>query len=203
MTTYCNGNIDDNSTQLNITKNHPVTSHDSLLDKLKSRFLGVQFTRLIINCENISIELLVNIIHLLPSLVSLKVSSLPLIKPVCLLDDDAEMRFLTSINNKIAKVNLEKIMNIEQVHFILYLCLRVQYFQVDIPEDMDLSMLLRFILLKASTYVPYLNTLCLSLSNADNEIVSRLQLIIESEKLSSNYMIKRIGNHILLKQTSH
>jgi hypothetical protein len=91
MTTYCNGNIDDNSIQpiqLHITKNHSVTLHESFLDKLKSNFVGVQFTHLIINCENISIGLLVNIIHLLPSLVSSKVSSLQLIEPDCLFDDD-------------------------------------------------------------------------------------------------------------------
>jgi hypothetical protein len=64
---------------------------------------------------------------------------------------------------------------------------------------MNLEILLRFILMKTSTYVPHLYSLCLNILNADEEIVYQLQMIIEPEKLLGNYMIKRIGNHILLK----
>jgi hypothetical protein len=64
---------------------------------------------------------------------------------------------------------------------------------------MNLEILLRFILMKTSTCVPHLYSLCLSIPNADKEIVYQLQMIIESDQLLSNYMIKRIGNHILLK----
>jgi hypothetical protein len=158
ITTFCNRNISDNSIQpiqLSIEQDCSSIPHQSFLDKFESSFKGIQFTRLIISCEKIPIGLLVNIIYLLPSLISLKVSSLPLIQPGCLFDDNGKICFLTSINNKITKVNLEKIMNIEQVLFILHLCLHIQYFQVDIPKDMDLSMFLRFILIKASTYIPH------------------------------------------------
>jgi hypothetical protein len=202
ITTYCNGDISDNSPQpiqLSIKKNYSGTPYESFLDMLKYGFVDIQITRLNIDCENIPIGLLVKIIHLLPSLISLKVSYLPFIQSNDLIDDDAEMRFLTSINNKITNVNLEKIIDIKQVQLILYLCLRIQYFQVDIPKDMDLSMFLRFILLKASTHIPYLNTLCLRFSSACEKTVYQLQMIIESDQLLSNYMIKRIGNHILLK----
>jgi hypothetical protein len=75
----------------------------------------------------------------------------------------------------------------------------LQYFQIDIPEDMDIEMLIRFILIKSSTYIPQLCSLCVSIPNANDEIVHQLQKMIESEKLLTNYMIKRICNNILLK----
>ncbi len=151
-----------------------------------------------INCKDIPIGLLFRIIQLLPNLDSLKVSSLPLIQSGWLFDDEGEIRYLTSINNKITKVNLEKTTDIEQVHFILYLCLCIQYFQLDIPKDMDLDMLVRFILIKCTTYIPHLYSLCLSIPNANEEMVYQLQKLIESEKLLTNYMIKRISNNILV-----
>jgi hypothetical protein len=64
---------------------------------------------------------------------------------------------------------------------------------------MNLRMLLRFILVTASTYIPHLNSLCLSFPSACEEMVYQLQMIIEPEKLLANSMIRRIINHILLK----
>ena len=70
---------------------------------------------------------------------------------------------------------------------------------MDVPKDMDLEMLVRFILIKSTTYIPHLCSLCLTIPNADEEIVHQLQKLIDSEKLLTNYMIKRICNNILLK----
>ncbi len=173
--------------------------NQSFIDKFKSIFVTVQFTRLNIDCKNISTGMLVRIIQLLPNLDSLKVSSLPRIESDWLFDNDVEIRFLTSINNKITKVNLEKTIDIEQVHFLLYLCLCIQYFQVNVPENMDLEMLVRFILIKADTYIPQIRTLCFCISNANEEIVHQLRKLIDTENLLSTYMIKRIGDNILLK----
>jgi hypothetical protein len=169
------------------------------IDQFKSTFITVQFTHLNINCKNIPIGMLVRIIGLLPNLDALKVSSLPLIPSGWLFDNDGEICFLTSINNKITKVNLEKMIDIEHVHFLLYMCLCIQYFQLDVPKEMDVEMLVRFILIKSSTYIPHLCSLCLSIPNANEEIVHQIQKLIESEKLLTKYMIKRICNNILLK----
>jgi hypothetical protein len=175
--------------------------NQTFIDKFKFIFVSVQFTRLNIDCTKISIGTLVKIIQLLPNLDSLKLSSLPHIEPGWLFDNDADVRFLTSINNKITKVNLEKVINIEQVHFLLYLCLCIQYFQMDVSENMDLEMLGRFILRNTSTYVPQLRSLCLCVPNASEEIVHKLHKLIDTEKLLSNYTIKRICNKIFLKWT--
>ena len=140
------------------------------------------------------------LIHLLPNLDSLEVLSLPHIQSDWVFDNYVDMHhFSTPIDNKIINVNLNKIINVEQVHFFLYLCPCIQYFQVNTPKDMDFKMLLRFILSQANTYNLYLRFLSLSIRNANEHIVHKLQNLINSEKLISNYMIERIENYILLK----
>jgi len=94
------------------------------MNKFTSTFLAVQFTRLKINCKDIPIGIFVRIMHLLPDLDSLAVLSLPHIQSDWVFDNYVDMhQFATPIDNKIINVNLEKIINIEQVHFFLYLCL--------------------------------------------------------------------------------
>jgi hypothetical protein len=174
------------------------------MNKFTSTFLAVQFTRLKINYKDIPIEIFVRIMHLLPNLDSLEVLSLPDIQSDWLFDKYGDMhQFSTSIHNKIINVNLNKIINIEQVHFFLYLCPCIQYFQVNIPKKMDFKMLVRFILIQANTYNCYLRFLSLGIRNANEDMVHKLQKLIDSEKLLSNYMIKRIGNYILLKWNSN
>ncbi|CAF3685603.1 unnamed protein product [Rotaria sp. Silwood1] len=185
--------------QLSINGNFSDEQNQMFIDKFKSRFVTVQFTRLNINCKNISIGILIRLTHLLPNLNSLKVLHLPLIQSDWLFDNDAEIRFLTWINNKITHVNLENVNNIQQVHFILYLCPWIKYFQLDLTENMDLTMLGTFILIKANTNTPHLNCLCLSFPNVNNDMVHQLQNTIKSKKLLSNYHIKCIYNNILLK----
>jgi len=174
--------------------------HRLFMNKFQSTFVAVQFTRLKINCKDIPIGIFIRMIHLLPNLDSLEVLSLPNIQSNWLSNNYGSMhQFSTPIDNKITNVNLKKIINIEQVHFFLYLCPRVQYFQVNIPKHMDYKMLGRFNLIQAKTYNIYLRFLSLCIKNANEDMIHNLQKLIDSEKLLSNYMIKRFGNYICLK----
>ncbi|CAF3763264.1 unnamed protein product [Rotaria sp. Silwood1] len=184
---------------------HPYSdsSHDEhqlFINTLKPTFLAVQFTRLKIDCKHIPIGIFIKIMHLFPHLDSLEVLSLPNIQPDWVFDNYVDMhQFATPIDNKIVNVNLNKIIYIEQVHFFLYLCPSIEYFQVNIPKHMDLKMLLRFILTQANTYNFYFRFLCLGITNASEDMLQQLQKMIDSEQLLSSYMIKRIGNYICLK----
>jgi hypothetical protein len=162
-------------------------------------FSTVYFTRLNINCKSISVQRFVEIICLLQHLDSLKVSSLSPIQSDWLFDHDGQNRFLTSINNKITKVNFENMIHIEQIDLLFYICPCLQYFQVDVPNDMNLEILVRFILIRPYTSFPHFNRLCLSLSNINNDMIGQIQNLIESEKLLSIYNMKCIYNNIILK----
>ena len=122
----------------------------SLINKFKSTFLSVPFRRLKINCNDTSPEILLRIIHLLPNLDSLNVSSLSSIQSDGLVDSNGKSSFPSLINTKIINVNLDKMINLEQVHFLLQLCPCIQYFQVNVPMQISLEILVRCILIQAS-----------------------------------------------------
>ncbi len=173
--------------------------NQALIGNFKPIFLTVPFTRLNISFKEIPIDMFVRIIHWLPNLDLLKVLYLPVIKSDPLIDQDVQLYSLSSNKNKITKVYLEKMIDIEQVHFLFELCVNMKYFQVNVPEYMNLETLVQFILSKISTHVRNLNSLCLYIPNANENLVLKLYKLIDSEKLLTNYMIKRICNNILLK----
>ena len=186
--------------QLNINGKDFIDKDESFIDRFESIFSTVYFTRLNIDCKSISVRMFAKILHLLPNLDSLKVLSLPPIQSSWLSDDhDGQIHFLTAINNRITKVNFEKMICIEQVHFLLKVCPCIEYFQMGVPNNMDLEMLVRFLLLQSNTYYSHLNSLCLSVSNANRDMVDQLKRLIQSEKLLSNYGIEYIYNSIVLK----
>jgi hypothetical protein len=198
-------NIDKSSTefiptiQLNISSGFIHKIDEQFIDKVKPILYAVQFTHLNINVKEISTEILVQIVKLLPNLDSLKVSSLKIIQPVCSNIDLTDIHLLSSMSNKITKVCLENTNDMEQVDFLFYLCLGVQHLQVHVLEDMDLDMFLSSIFIKAHTSVPWLKSLCLRVTHINDDIIPHIQDIIKAKSLFSNYMIKRSGNHIFLK----
>ncbi|CAF1381646.1 unnamed protein product [Rotaria sordida] len=205
IVTYFNQNTENSSIrliptiQLSINGNSSDEKNHLFIDKFKSIFSTTYFTRLNINCKNISIEQFVKIIHLLSNLDSLKISYVPIIQLDWLFDNDRETCFTTSIKNKITKVNLIKMIDIEQMHLLLYLYRPIQYFQIDLPKNMNLQMIVRFIIIKSSIYTPYFNCLCLSIPNFNEDSIEQLEKLIESEKLLFNYRIKCICGNVLLK----
>jgi hypothetical protein len=201
--TYFNQYNDNSSTiQLNINGNFFINEDELFIENFKPIFSSVYFTRLYINCKIITIRMFIKILHLLPNLDSLKVLSLPEIESDQMFDNHGQIRFLPSSNNKITKVNFEKMIYIEQVHFLLSVCRCIEYFQMGVPNNMCLAMLTRFILHISNTYYPHFDSLCFSVSIANEDMVDQLRKMIESEKLLSNYNIKCIDNNILLKWNS-
>ncbi|UJR11599.1 hypothetical protein I4U23_015781 [Adineta vaga] len=159
---------------------------------------AIHFTHLNIECDEISNEILLNIVQLLPNLESLKVSS----KRINEIDRSftivKSMYFLTSTNNKITKVYLAKTIYLTQVNFLLNLCLSMQHFQVDVPEDMNLDRLVQFILFKVTTIIAKLRSLCLCIPKAGEHTICQIRNRIESKNLLSNCRIMRSGENILV-----
>jgi hypothetical protein len=120
--------------QLIIKSIHSGDNPQLFVDNFERLLVAVPYTRLNINCEKIFTEMFVTIVQLLPNLDSLKLSSLLHIEPEWLYANNGDNFFLASINNKITKVNIETITDIEQMHFIFYICRYIQYFQVNIPD---------------------------------------------------------------------
>jgi hypothetical protein len=159
----------------------------------------LQITHLIIECPNIFIGVLIELLLLLPNLDSLKVYSLSLLKPRCLLKAEVAILRLILVNNNITKVNLERINELAEVQFLIDLCPRMQYFEVNCSNEIDFKLLVRFILMKTNRCISHLRTLCLSNKEANDEMIKGLQVMINFEQLLHDYTITFIDKKIYIQ----
>jgi len=102
--------------------------------------------------------------------------------------------------NRIAKVHMKKINTIEEVYALMKLCPRMMYLKIDCKNDLDMEFFLRNILkIIQEESNEYLRLLSFHLSAADDQMVQRLDKMINTEKLLFNYTIKRIVENIYIQ----
>jgi hypothetical protein len=167
-----------------------------LIDKLSPILVRTQFTSLNITGSMMFPNMIIELIHLLPNLDLLSVSYLSLSQSDCLSIEDTDM---TLYDNKIQKVRIEKMNEIDEVHFFINLCPRMEYFEIGIVNDVKLELVIRTILTKNTHQNRHFCSLCFDIRNANDDMVQRLQTLIKLEKLLYNYSIKRTGDQIYLK----
>jgi len=183
--------------ELSITSSNFIQWGPSFIDAFSSIVYAIKFKNLFISCSEMPISMLLKIIHLLPNLHSLEISSLSLQKLNNLSDENADNLRLVSKNNKIRKVRQS--MDIKITEFLITLCPRIQHFEVSWVTNIDLPRLVGFILMKPLTHIPQLHSLLFNARNGRDEIVDELQQMIDSEKLLSDYIIKRSSDDISLR----
>jgi len=220
--TYSNQNIFQHSSQQSITSTRQKTNNSSIqfrtpislfdynpsrvdwsisfIDQISPILLAIQFTSLYVYFSDLSIRTLVKIIGLLPNLDSLKVVTLSSQQLSSLSIEDAESLRLVSISNKITRV-LQSMLAVDITDLLITLCPRMEHFELKWMGDTDLERCVRVILMKTITCIPNLHSLRLHTSKANDEKVHQLQKMIDSEKLLSNYTIKRSGDYISLRWT--
>jgi hypothetical protein len=160
----------------------------------------VQFTSLHIDLRQFSISILIQFLHRLPNLDSLTITSEFPEETKILSEEQNNMFRFISTHNKITKLNLEKMTELDQVHILMDLCPHMHDLQVKCRNHMDAEWLIRYILTKRNTnFIPHLCLLCIWFSKADDKMTNNLQKIIDSEKLIANYTIKRICDRIYFR----
>jgi hypothetical protein len=220
--TYSNQNIFQDSSQQSISSTRQTTNNSSIqfrtpiylfilnpspvdwsisfIDKISPILLAIQFTSLFVSFSDLSIRTLVKIIGLVPNLDSLKVFTLSLQELSSLSMEDTESLRLVSISNKITRV-LQSMLAVDMTDFLINLCPRMEHFETKWMGDTDLERCVRVILMKTITCIPNLHSLRFDTNKANDEKVHKLQKMIDSEKLLSNYTIKRSGDYISLRWT--
>lgn len=169
--------------QLTIQGYTNETWEPAYIDTMKPCFTAIEFTHLTIDCHGLPIGLLVDIVRLLPNLLSLQLSSWTDLHLQSLSFEDSEMLLLVSITNKISKVKVDQIQTIEQLQLVMDLCPRMQEFHVGYTTDNDLEKIIGCISLNNETRALYLRHLCLSMNNSNEEIVRTLHDMISFESL--------------------
>ncbi|CAF4080837.1 unnamed protein product [Adineta steineri] len=100
-----------------------------LIKKLKCAFKAIQFTHLDINNNSMSINMLLDILHLLPNIESLKLSSIPILQLESLSIEDTKNHLSVSAINKITKVKLGQVTEEQQIEFFINLCAHIKYLE--------------------------------------------------------------------------
>ncbi|CAF2814620.1 unnamed protein product [Rotaria sp. Silwood2] len=142
---------------------------------------------------------LIEILYLLPELDSLQISSVSLSHLRYLSIDEVELDSISK-KNQITKVCLDKMFTIEEIYFLIELFPRMTYLKVDIINNMNIELFVRLILIKIIEKSNYqLRLLSFCVVAADDEIIEKLNKMINYEKLLLNYKTKRILDNIYLQ----
>ena len=172
---------------------------------METCFRTVPFTHLNIKCDKIPAFLFIELIHSLPNLTSLEVATIPSVESNSLTFEESETALLISIKNKIMKIKIDKICSVEDINFLINLCPRVKYLEVQYTTDEKLEHLLGFISVNNRTCIIYLDCLAVCASTAKEKIINKIHEIIEFERLFHSegafrdYVIQSTNERILLK----
>ncbi|CAF3255429.1 unnamed protein product [Rotaria sp. Silwood2] len=132
-----------------------------------------------------SIDRLMQIIHLLPDLITLKINSLILTIYRSLIDE----KFPTTCSIEHAKI-----------YFLLNVCPHMEFLNVECINGMTIELFLRDILNKINLdHHKELRLLCIYVSKADDNMIKTFKKMIDKEKLLLNYTIHHELNNIYLQ----
>ncbi|CAF4225695.1 unnamed protein product, partial [Adineta steineri] len=150
--------------------------------------------------QSFFIGILNKIFDILPYLDSLKISSI-ILPTVTLLDDDELDQFENiAIYNSITKVYLEKMNTFDDVHFLLDLFPRLNYLQIGFQSDIDIQLFFQVIFMKIINKDDYnIRSLAITIPTADDQMVNKIQDLIQIKNLLFNYKITRTNDTIFLQ----
>jgi len=155
-----------------------------------------EISSLHIEFKYFSIDILVQLLNQLFNLDSLTIVFLFSNQIVKLTEEQINMIHQASKMNKITKMNIISEIEFNQVDILMNLCPQMEYLHVKCRNYIELEYIIRLILMKRKSNL-YL--LCFWISEADDQMVKKLQTMIYLEKLLVNYRIQRLHNRIYLQ----
>lgn len=176
------------SIQLYIWDRGCLASGISIIDKLNPILIALQIYSLYVFFDKVPISTFLKFIHLLSNLDSLRVTHLPPLELTKLSTEDAESLRLVSNSNKITKVRLST--EFGYAKFLIDLCPQIEYLEVPWMVTTDLERFVRIVLMKTITCIPHLHSLQLNNRNVNDEMIHKLQRMIDFEKLRTDFTIK-------------
>ena len=198
---------------LNLVGN-AFNSYDvSMSDDIISFFIPTQFHHLVIGTKTVNSEDLLEVLHGLPNVISLKLNRVILVEPFdsSSSSEEEEQRYdnsvkkaeaerrlaLLSETNKITDVYLERANDLKELDYLLGLCGHVKHFYINSLQNINTEAFIHKILIRITDHLnPDLNFFCLRIPAADDRLVEKLKKIIDSNAPLLVYNIKRITDKI-------
>lgn len=146
-----------------------------------------------------TVSTFIKLIHLLPNLNSLKISSFSMLHSNHLFNEEVDFLYSLSNRNTITKVYLERVQNFQYLPFLFNLCPQMEYLLIGC-NSRHINDLVRFILItKNSNFICDLRRLDLNVQNTNDKTIEQLQTMICLEKLLYTYKIKRTYDKICIQ----
>jgi hypothetical protein len=184
------------STQLTIKYVYSGELPDILLNQIKRVLNFTQIYHLNIE-QRISDETLMQIIHLLPDLISLKINSLAFYRTTLFLEQEFPIAAASEHAKNIEYVYLDRTFTIQDVYFLMSFCPQMKYLNVECIQNINIQTFLGDILNEINH--ESLRSLCIYITTADDQMIKQLNQMIHHEKLLLDYTIHRQLCYIYLK----
>ena len=179
--------LQDKRNFLTVNINNPVLSY-------------VQITHLNVDCSRVPIIIVIELIRCLPNMTSLIIIPLTVLQIFRLSDKQIENLVLDSRNNKLIKLKLRLITEIQQALFFIRLARYIEYLEIECSNDIDLEVLVQCILIKTDNHITsQLCSICLCAGRINDEIIKKLHRIMALKDCVYNYSIQHICDRIYLK----
>ncbi|UJR15705.1 hypothetical protein I4U23_002640 [Adineta vaga] len=187
---------------VNLTIDHLyfAASRETLVDKLFTYICTFQIIHLNVDCQKLSYPKLIQLIHKLSKLQSLRITSLSYFKLKDSLKQDVKFVQLWLEKNYITFLEIQSFMeenDLEKIQFFINLCSSMKSLQVRCKYIFNIPSILRHIL---SRNLNKFSSLCLWVPVTNDNMIKQLQEIIHQEKLlMDEYAIKRTSDRIYLQ----
>ncbi|CAF1393337.1 unnamed protein product [Adineta ricciae] len=188
------------STQLTVKYVYSYEPAHLLLQQIKRVLNFTQIYHLNIE-QKISTMRLMEILHLLPDLITLKINSLSLYQTSFrVFERELDRTLVLEHTNNIKCVYLEKTFTTKDISFLISFCPQMKYLNVECLQNMNIQLFLRKILKQMNEkHHEYLRSLCIYTKKADEQMVKELNEMISQETLLADYTIRRELYNIHLK----
>ncbi|CAF1384257.1 unnamed protein product [Adineta steineri] len=187
------------STQLTIKYVYTDEPVFFLLDQIKRVLNFTQIYHLNIE-QQITEERLMQIIHLLPDLITINLYSLSFYEEYPFLNQGYPTTSALEHAKNIKYVYLDQTSTIKDIYFLMSFCPQMEYLSVECIKNMNIQLFLKDILKEINQkHYEYLHLLCIFIRTADDQMIKQLNQMIYDEKLLLDYTIHRRSYNIYLK----
>lgn len=138
---------------------------------------------------------LVQFLHSLPNIDSITIAFKLPNQTINIANEEINTIRAALMMNKITKMNIEQVTELNHVDILIHLFPQIEYLQVKCGNYLKLEPIVRLVLMKRGSK---LNSLCFGVPEADDSMVKKLQTMIYFEKLLANYKIQRVYNRIYI-----
>ncbi|CAF4687128.1 unnamed protein product [Rotaria sp. Silwood1] len=143
---------------------------------------------------------LMEILHLLPDVITIKFFSLSILQQGDLSDDAIEFLCIVLPKNQIRKICFGNMEDMAELYMLLLICSRINHLQIQRIDYMHAELLTGLVLTEIErAFNSLLRLLCFSIPEAHDEMIEKLERKIDRENLRFDFIIKHVMDKIYLQ----